>query len=76
MNQFLKRVGVAFAMLALAGVFMTRDVRAEEARSTLEECSTTCAVGGCSASTWNPFKDCVCGCLPNGSASCSCGYEV
>ena len=73
-SGMLRRCGVMLAAMVLTGVVATRDARASGVKSTLEECTTTCALGGCSASTWNPFKDCVCGCLPNGGANCTCGY--
>lgn len=43
-------------------------------RARLDGCTTTCAVGGCSAETpWYDFwDDCRCWCLPDGRATCSC----
>lgn len=65
-------VGVVCAVLALLSVQEAR--AATRTASRLDNCVAVCPNGGCNASTpwYNFWDDCICGCLPNGYANCSC----
>jgi hypothetical protein len=62
------------SMMFAAGVSAVSTARASdrEREWRLDECTVTCALGGCHGSSWAFWKDCICSCLPNGHSSCSC----